>query len=297
MRLIHLLTLLALSSYGQSRNVLSNSQYTAQFLNYCGYNRECNVLSLTASAASTATAIQLTTGAKICLTSACLAYVNGSGNDFQIFGGAGSSYQLYSGASGIVIAPSSGYVDVRGPLTNQTASTPVRVEDSEGMRWTGVAYASLAACEATTEGALQYDTTNDVMRLCVNGTGWRELIMVDWTIWSAYLSGVAGLAIFAEIPFASASGRTAISRIRSVVPTVIGVGAGNFGVEIYDANATTVRNTVTIACTAAIGANGGGSSASTPFALGGTLQYRVTNNGCGTLPQFNVTSEISAYSL
>lgn len=166
--------------------VLLSLPALAQVTGLCGPGKNCSVSTLLATSRSTA-------ASQICWnlpTGATLGSVAGVSNNVSTTGffvGASCSSlssPLYS------VNSSTGVVQL-GP----TAGAYFGVANAgfgSGATGTGTAFASFPTCNAGTAGRLLFDSTSNVWRQCINGTGWRSLSMTS--VINAFVPTVTGSA-------------------------------------------------------------------------------------------------------
>lgn len=165
-----------------------------------------------------------------------------------------------------------------------------------------LAYASFPACDGTKDGALIWDTTNSVLRVCNNSAGlWQGVGQYGGVLKQhqvVFFPGDAAVnAPLAEIghwiPYQSATNLT--YALKSAATVVAGTGAGNVTFAIYHQQSSTTVTSITVPCAAAQGTlTQSGTSAAPPLNVSQPVDVRMTANGCATLPQLNLLVEKSA---
>lgn len=190
--------------------------------------------------------------------------------------GADDSSTLTIGSSAITLSAGSGFIGLNGKLRNTTGSKPLTVEDVDGLASVGVAAASLPTCDATHNGAMQFDTTANKWRVCDSGGASWHYVAQQWTF-SGWLPSLTTTTVvsFSET-VAAVSGVVYSLHVKPPVGLTDRTG-GNVVYTVYDVTSSTVLCSLTIACSA-----GSGSTTSCTGAVvaGNTLRLRADQSGC-----------------
>lgn len=156
-----------------------------------------------------------------------------------------------------------------------------------------MAFASFPAAAAGNRGRLLYDSTNSVWRISDGSSSWRTLGEQKDNV-VCYFPGIALLLNVATCQWngTSASGvvPARVDAQSGATTLVVGVGAGNAVFTIYNlTDAANTSATITVPCVGSLGLVTSGSSDAT-LRINKNYQWRLTSNGCTTLPVVNLTA-------
>lgn len=179
----------------------------------------------------------------------------------------GSVHTTYfAGAVRLTLNNGNGRVGITGGLdVSGDVSATTYVSAGTYVRSTGVAFASLPACNAGLAGAIEYATDVSCMALC-NGTAWECLANTGGSTTQigtgTFMSGFCNISPCTEdtnVFLGPASTRSGSGWQNAAVQTVscswgvAGVGAGNVEIQIYNTTLGSEMCTCTLgACTTAI---------------------------------------------
>lgn len=162
------------------------------------------------------------------------------------------------------------------------------IATGNNLQWTGAAFGSFTAAATAGAGAVQYDTTNSVLRMS-NATAWLTVaheVVIDGYHPAAIATSAARLITGTQ---ARNPGKAVNIYVTQMVA---GVNAAVYTVQLYNSTQAASLCSVTLSCAAGVGSGNSNTSCTGAIAKNDIIRIEADTTPCATSPGFNVSASI-----